>query len=223
MLRWAHGLGSRAIAVLGNHDVHLLARSQELARAREDDTLDEVLKAPDCAELIHWLRHRPLLHREGKYVMIHAGLLPKWNLRKAEANARFVENLLQGEKWLSFLANYRKKPGRMTTSDPDVLLSSQILNTFTRLRVCDAEGKMDLNFKGGLEKITEGFYPWFNPPTRQWSEVRVIAGHWAALGLHQEEHMVTLDTGCVWGRDLTAFRLEDGAIFQQPNVEEPGV
>jgi len=219
VLRWAKRLGPKVVAVLGNHDLHLLARSQGLAKAREDDTLKEVLDAPDSDALIQWLRHRPLLHREGKYLMIHAGLLPSWDIKKAQGNARFLEGIIQGEKWLDFLENYRKKPNRILSRDPDILVGSHLLNVFTRLRVCDAEGNMQLNFKGGLENISEGFFPWFNTPTRKWSEAQVIAGHWAVLGLHKTEHVVTLDTGCVWGRSLSALRLEDGAVFQQPNLE----
>ena len=221
VLRWAKAQGDNLKAVLGNHDLHLLIRSEGLTQARPDDSLDDILAAPDRDALLQWVRELPFLHREGNLLLMHAGILPNWNVEKAEAHARFLEKLLRSEKSRDFLACCRKVQEGKDFQDPDLLLSRFLTGVFTRLRVCDAKGNMDLGFKGGRTKIPQGLFPWFEVPGKAWNGHTVVAGHWAALGFHMSEDAILLDSGCVWGNCLTAIRLEDRTLFQEPSAEKP--
>lgn len=214
-LRYIESLGERAVTVLGNHDLHLLVVAEGLAKAHRGDTIDEVLKAPDCDKLLHWLRHRPLLYRAAGHVMVHAGLLPQWSVDKACELAREVEDQLQGPGYRDFLAV-------MLGNEPAVWRDELtgfdrlrvIINAMTRLRFCTPEGRMDFTSKGGAEDAPAGFLPWFEAPDRQSAESTVVFGHWASLGLKIAPNIMALDSGCVWGRTLTAVRLEDRSVFQ---------
>lgn len=203
VLRLVRGLGERAVVVLGNHDLHLLARAAGLEPAKRRDTLDDVLSAPDRAPLLDWLRTRPLLHRDGAWLMVHAGLLPAWTVDEAEARAREVEALLAQGRLAELLGDSR--PARS-------------LRVLTRLRTCRDDGRL-CDFDGAPEDAPDGCQPWFSSPKRRSTEVTVLFGHWSALGLHLGADAIGLDTGCVWGRTLTALRLEDRAVFSEPARE----
>lgn len=192
VLRRLRALGDRAVAVLGNHDLHLLARADG-RRGRRLDTLEAVLAAPDAAELVAWLRARPLLHREGPHLMVHAGLHPSWSLRTAERHARALEARIRAG---------------------DLCAGDEAISVFTRLRFVDAAGVPDYGHKCGPEEAPAGLRPWFEvrPPA---PDVTVVFGHWAALGLAIAPGIIGLDTGCVWGDRLTAVRLEDHAVFSE--------
>jgi bis(5'-nucleosyl)-tetraphosphatase (symmetrical) len=214
-LRFVRSLGERAITVLGNHDLHLLAVAEGFARPRSDDTLDEVLDAPDREELLAWLRRQPLLHREGGYVLVHAGLLPQWNADTAAGLAVEVERKLRGAGYAEFLSRlYGGKPDRWS----DDLRGSDrlrvIVNAMTRLRFCTPEGVMDFKAKGETDKAPPGYLPWFEAPGRRSAESTVVCGHWSALGVKLLPRLMALDSGCVWGGKLTAIRLEDRRLFQ---------
>ena len=214
VLRWARGLGDRVTTVLGNHDLHLVGRALGLRPPRKTDTLDPVLEAADGAELVAWLRERPLLHREGSFVLVHAGLLPEWTVRDAEALARETEGLLRGDRvrrafageggnsWSSTLEGTRRQ--RMA------------LRIFTRLRTWSPVDGRFCGFSGAPEEAPPGCVPWFEGEHRRGQECTVIFGHWAALGFRMLPGLLALDSGCVWGGNLTAVRLEDRAVFQEP-------
>lgn len=215
VLRFVRDLGDRAVAVLGNHDLHLLAVAAGVAEAGRSDTLTDILAAPDREELLDWLRRRPLLHREGRHLMVHAGLLPQWDADTAQGLAAEVEAALRGPDYVAFLARmYGNAPRAWADDLHGYKRLRVIVNALTRLRVCDVRGEMDFKFKGVLEDIPAGLMPWYAVPGRASTDATVIFGHWSALGLRQHAGAVALDTGCLWGGALTAYRLEDGRVFQ---------
>jgi bis(5'-nucleosyl)-tetraphosphatase (symmetrical) len=217
VLRFVKQLGSSAVAVLGNHDIHLLALWCHMTKPGQKDTLQPILSAPDADELLHWLRFRPLLHTEGGHVMIHAGMLPSWSLAQATTLAREVEEALQRDNFQEMLpAIYFRK-----ASVPSANLSTEerlglTTNVLTRLRVCTKAGVPDFLFKGPPTEAPPGYFPWFRIPDRATQHETIIIGHWSALGIVQEKHLVALDGGCVWGRELVTMRLEDRQIFRVP-------
>lgn len=215
VLRLVKSLGDSAISVLGNHDLHLLAVAEGAAELHRTDTLDEILSAPDRDELLAWLRHQRLLYTEGNYVLVHAGLLPQWGVRQAAALAREVEHALRGDDYATFLARmYGNAPHNWSDDLEGYKRLRVITNAFTRLRICTLQGEMEFRFKGEVEKIPEGYVPWFDVPERKSSQATVIFGHWSALGLKVTPNVIALDTGCLWGGPLTAVRLEDRQLFQ---------
>jgi bis(5'-nucleosyl)-tetraphosphatase (symmetrical) len=211
VLRFVRSLGARAVVVLGNHDLHLVTQHEGFERTRKDDTLQDVLSAPDCKPLVDWLRQRPMMHVEGGHAMVHAGLLPQWSIDKAQSLAREVEAALRGADYRAFLGNmYGSRPDRWSDSLAGWDRLRVIVNALTRLRFCTPEGVMD--FKANGEAPPPGHRPWFElrPP----GEMPLVVGHWSALGLRRTGQLAAIDTGCVWGGALTALRLDDGALFQ---------
>lgn len=221
VLRWARGLGERAVAVLGNHELHLLARAWGLARAKPRDTLEALLAAPDAEELLAWVRRWPLLVREGETVMVHAGLLPAWTLPQAEVLAREVSQELQGPGGRKLLATLESEPWPAWSPDlPAAERRRLALAVFTNLRTLTGDGRPCNGFAGPPREAPPGCRPWFELPARRSARARVLFGHWAALGLHRTPGLAALDSGCAWGGRLTALRLEDGEVFQEPTREE---
>jgi bis(5'-nucleosyl)-tetraphosphatase (symmetrical) len=224
VLRYVRGLGERAAVVLGNHDLHLLRFAAGLAKANRGDTLDALLAASDCDELLDWLRSRSLLHGEGEYLMVHAGLLPAWSATQARELASEVEEGLRGKRHRQVLAELHSGPPHAWRDDlrgPDRL--RVIANAMVRLRFCSADGQMDLRAKGGPVEAPPGFMPWFEVPGRQTRNVPIVCGHWSVLGLRITRNLLAIDTGCVWGASLTAVRLEDRRVYQRacPGAAEP--
>lgn len=219
MLRWLVEHQQCVTAVLGNHDLHLIARHLDIIGPKRRDTLEDVLEAPDRAELVAWLRARPLVHREGKWFLVHAGLVPQWSAEDAEAEARRVEAYLHGDRVRELLtAAWRGKARRWDPSLPEIDRAVVALHAFTQLRVATEDGLPHGIFKGAPDETPKGYRPWFDLSSRRSRDVTVLFGHWAALGLHLSEDAIGLDTGAVWGFALTAIRLEDRAIFQQQRV-----
>jgi bis(5'-nucleosyl)-tetraphosphatase (symmetrical) len=216
VLRWARELSEGAVAVLGNHELHLLARAAGLAKANPRDTLDELLAAADGEELIAWVREWPLLHRRGDDVLVHAGLLPAWTLEEAEELAGEVAAALRGEGGADLLAAGKGKAlPPWGASLPPSARRRLGLAAFTNLRTLTADGRLCQRFAGPPEEAPPGCRPWFTLASRRPPEVRLVFGHWAALGLHRAPGLVALDSGCVWGGHLSALRLDDGALFQE--------
>lgn len=216
VLRWAVEQGDRIVAVLGNHDLHLLARAAGVAEVKRRDTLEAVLEASDRDDLLLWLRNRPLVHREGAYLLVHAGLFPTWSPAGAERLAREVEERLRSDRASKLLVAIDQKTAERWEDDltgPD--RARVALAGFARLRTLDAEVRMCPGFSGPPQTAPKGCRPWFSVPDRRSAGVTVFFGHWAALGLHLENGVAALDTGCAWGRELTALRLEDGRVFQE--------
>ena len=216
-LRFVKGLGSAAITVLGNHDLHLVCVAEGVERPRKRDTLEDILDAPDCGELIEWVRGRPLMHVEDGHALVHAGLLPQWSVTRARALAGEVEQRLRGADYRSLLERmYGDEPDRWDEALVGVERLRVIINAMTRLRVCDARGAMVLKFKGEPGEASDGWTPWFDVPGRQSRDHAIVCGHWSALGVRVRSDLISLDSGCVWGRTLTAVRLHDRRLFEVP-------
>lgn len=221
VLRWAVGLGDRAVTVLGNHDLHLLGRALAGSPVKRRDTLGEVLDAPDREDLVTWLRTRPLLHREDGHVLVHAGLFPDWTVDKAERLARETEAWLQGGQAPRLLeAAEKKTPERWQKGLEGFDRARVALAGFAKLRTLGLDGRMCADFSGPPQDAPRGCRPWFSHPERRSDGATVVFGHWAALGLWLRDGVAGLDTGAAWGRELTALRLDDGHLFQAPAVEK---
>jgi bis(5'-nucleosyl)-tetraphosphatase (symmetrical) len=213
VLRFVRGLGDRAVTVLGNHDLHLITQHEGFERARRDDTFTDVLAAPDARALIDWLRCRPLFHVEGAYAMVHAGLLPQWSVAKAAGLAAEVEAALRGGDYRDFLANmYGSRPERWDDALTGWDRLRVIVNAMTRMRFCTPEGAMEFQSDGVSPPA--GYLPWYD--ARAAGETALVFGHWSARGLTLKPRLAGLDTGCVWGRSLSALRLEDRWLVQVP-------
>jgi bis(5'-nucleosyl)-tetraphosphatase (symmetrical) len=210
-LRNVRALGEAAITVLGNHDLHLLAVAHTQRRSKSQDTLEAVLQASDREELLHWLRHRPLLHHDPQlgYTLIHAGLAPQWDLEQATACAREVESALRTDRYLPFLENmYGDEPRRWSEQLTGWPRLRFIVNCLTRLRLCTQDGFIEARHKGAPVDAPAGLMPWFKVPSRRSQSLRVVCGHWSALGYHNSDGVLSIDTGCVWGGSLCAVRLD---------------
>jgi bis(5'-nucleosyl)-tetraphosphatase (symmetrical) len=211
VLRFVRSLGERAVVVLGNHDLHLVALHEGFGRERKDDTLDEVLCAADRAELIDWLRLRPMMYVQGDYAMVHAALLPQWSIPKALGLAGEVEQALAGPNYREFLKNlYGSKPDAWDDDLQGWDRLRVIVNVMTRLRFCTKSGRMDFQAKGLV--APPGYEPWFE--ARKPGRHTIVCGHWSALGLKMASGVAAIDSGCVWGGSLTALRLEDRRVYQ---------
>jgi bis(5'-nucleosyl)-tetraphosphatase (symmetrical) len=217
VLRFVRGLGSAAVTVLGNHDLHLITFACGLASPRHDDALDEVLAAPDRGELIDWLRGLSMIHVERGHVMVHAGLLPQWDVAQARALAGEVEAALRGPHHREFLAGlYGGMPDRWREDLQGIDRLRVIVNAMTRIRFCTPDGAMEFHSKGDAAEAPPGFVPWFDVPGRRSASDTIICGHWSALGLRMAPNLLALDSGCVWGGRLSAIRLEDRSLIQVP-------
>jgi bis(5'-nucleosyl)-tetraphosphatase (symmetrical) len=215
VLRYIKNLRDRAVVVLGNHDLFLLAVAEGTVTVRPEDTLQGILAAPDRDELLAWVRQQRLLYREDSFVLVHAGLLPQWTIDESEKLAREVEAGLQGPAYRDILrALYPSKHLQWSSSLNGPTRLATIVKVMTRLRACSRDGRMESSFNGPPDLIPSGYFPWFKIEDRKHRDTTIICGHWAALGLHCEEHLLTIDSGCVWGRQLTALRLEDRTVFQ---------
>lgn len=217
VLRYVRQMGEDATVVLGNHDLHLLAVSEQFTGEKPGDTLAPILNAPDAAALLDWLRFRPMIHREGNLVLVHAGLLPQWSVDKALSLGAEVEQSLQSVGYRDFLRNlYGSKPDHWSEQVQGFDRLRVIVNAMTRMRFCSTAGVMEFKSKGELKSAPEGFLPWFEVPGRQSSDAAIVCGHWSALGVHLAGNLMAIDSGCVWGGKLTAIRLEDRQMFQVP-------
>lgn len=212
VLRLVRDLGDAAIVVLGNHDLHLLALAAGNTKHAKKSTLDAVLHAPDREALLHWLRHRPLLHHDPDkaLTMIHAGLPPQWDLAQARQCARELETVLRGEDYRDFLLEmYGNRPERWSPDLTGMERLRFITNSFTRLRFCAPDGSLALKEKGEIGSQSEGLMPWFQMPGRRTRADRVIFGHWSTLGYWEGDNVWAIDSGCLWGGALTALILDE--------------
>lgn len=210
-LRFIRELGTAAISVLGNHDLHLLAAAHDPSKIKAKDTLNAILDAPDREPLLTWLRQRPLLHHDSQlgYTMVHAGLAPQWDLAQAQSCAQEVETVLRSERWGQYLDQmYGDQPDYWSTTLQGWDRLRFITNCFTRLRYCDAEGHLALSYKGAPGSQPKGLYPWFELRQRHSRALKILFGHWSTLGPRTDPGIYPLDTGCLWGGQLTALRLD---------------
>lgn len=214
-LRFVKNLGSRQRIILGNHDLHLLAVAHKAHKGWEEDTVNDILSAPDKHDLLDWLRHQPLLHHELDYTMVHAGLAANWDLAKAKMLAHEVETILRSDKADDF---FKHMYGNLPNAWSDDLQGFErlrcITNYFTRARFCYPDGSLELENKGKMDSAQDMLIPWFKVSHRQNAHLKILFGHWAALGgVTDTPNTYALDTGCIWGYALTAMRLEDQVRF----------
>jgi len=210
-LRRVRALGEAATVVLGNHDLHLLAVAFGRARVRREDTLDDILAAPDRDALLEWLAHRPLLHEDFALhaCLLHAGLAPQWDMAAARRCAREFEHALRRDPAWLFGQMYGDEPDRWDEALEGAARLRFIVNCFTRLRYVDAEGRLMLRVKEAPDKAqSKSLIPWFEASQARWRGPRMVVGHWSTLGFFRNADVMSLDTGCVWGGTLTAVRLD---------------
>jgi len=214
-LRQVRALGQRCVALLGNHDLHLLAVAAGIRPVHDDDTLQEILDAPDAGELIDWVRARPLAYLQDGALFVHAGVLPQWSVSQTIALAREVEERLRAPDYRAFLATmYGNRPLQWSDSLIGADRLRCILNALTRLRFVSLDGTMDLKLKGSIHSAPPGWLPWFDHPQRATRATTIIFGHWSTLGLMLREDAIGIDTGCVWGGKLTAISWPSRAVYQ---------
>ena len=210
-LRLIHSLKGSAMSVLGNHDLHLLAYAFGVRKGkRENPEFEAILEAPDGSELLDWLRAQPLMWKSGKrrLAMVHAGVDPRWGPKAARQHASELERALANEPREFFAHMYGNRPRRWRPTQPHYMRLRTITNVFTRLRFCDRDGRLDVDYTGSPKNAPKGLRPWFEFLNPDWEEWTVIFGHWSLLGLYVDEHVTCLDTGCVWGGDLTALVID---------------
>lgn len=210
-LRFLMGLGNACQTVLGNHDIHLLAMLYGLRKHRPSDTLKDILDADDADDIADWLRQKPLLilNKKRRLVVCHAGIYPWWPLKFAEKRANEVESVLQSRSdCIELLKHiYSNKPLVWRSGLSQIERCRFTINATTRMRFCSPNGRLNFKENGYSGKVTKSRIPWFdfsNPSLDQW---RVIFGHWSALGLLIRPNFLGLDTGCVWGGELTMVKL----------------
>ena len=230
VLRFVKGLGNRAVTVLGNHDLHLLAISEgNIKHKGRDHTLDDIIKAKDREELLMWLRHQPLMHYSRKYniSLVHAGLPQQWDIPTALQMAGEVEKILQGKGFHDYCQKmYGNEPCLWSKSLKGMNRYRFITNCFTRLRYCDAGGRLALKYKGPPGSQNPKVIPWFMAPGRASRHDKILFGHWSTLGYREENNTWSLDTGCLWGGRLTALKLQDKKrpkpfSLKFPNIRNP--
>lgn len=211
-LRYVKSLGDSAITVLGNHDLHLLALGHDVRYSvAHFDSMWKVLGAKDGDELMEWLRHRPLAHFDKSInsLLVHAGLPPQWSAKKARRRAAEVEGLLRGNRYLWVLKHmYGNRPRRWSGSLSGAARVRFIINAFTRMRMIYADGRLNFTHSGPPAKARKDLIPWYAAKEPAWRGTRIVFGHWSALGLLVDDDKISVDTGCVWGRRLTAVRLD---------------
>lgn len=233
VLRCCMRLAGSVHALLGNHDLHLLATAQGVRAPSRHDTLADVLQADDRSALLDWVRAQPLahsvLHGGERLLMVHAGLLPPWSADQALALAAEVQDALTGPHWGEFLAQmYGNQPAQWSDTLSGAERLRVIVNTLTRLRFCSPAGVMDFASNEGPAQAPEGLLPWFDVPGRQSADRLIAFGHWSALGWMNRPRLLALDTGCVWGGALSAVRfgrtLAERELFQVrcPQAQKPG-
>ena len=210
-LRRLRGFGDAAVCLLGNHDLNLLAVAQGVRRPHKTDTIAEILDAPDREAWLDWLRQRRMAVLDHGWLMVHAGVVPQWDAAQTLRLAGEVEALLRGDGLRDFLPQmYGDQPARWSEALAGTERLRFVINVLTRVRFVAADGTLDLVTMDGVAGAPPGFHPWFDAPGRRTEGTPIAFGHWATLGLISRPDLLALDTGCVWGRQLSAARIDGG-------------
>lgn len=216
-LRLAKDLGKSAKIILGNHDLHLLATYLGYFKTKRKDQTQAILDAPDCDELMYWLRQQPLLasHSEHPFVMCHAGIYPKWSISQAQQYAAEIEQILRSDNYAWLIENmYGETPTSWNESLQGINRFKFIINSFTRMRYCTPTGELDMKCKLPDNEVDpKQLVPWFSLIKEQQHNQSIIFGHWASLVGYRDKNVIGLDTGCVWGHHMTMLRWEDQKEF----------
>ena len=223
-LRFIRSLGNQAKCVLGNHDISLIASHYGTFKAHR--SLQPLMQASDRDELIHWLRHQPLLHADEQlgYCMVHAGISPEWDLATAKQRAKEVESILQSDEDLAhwFKQVYHNKPRRWSNTLSGDKRYRYIINSFTRMRYCNKHGKLNFKQKMSPKRVQQHkphLIPWFDVPNRSKIDLKILFGHWSTLGFYDNNQVVALDTGCVWSGELTAYRIDTAGEGKKISIQ----
>ncbi|MCK5888389.1 MAG: symmetrical bis(5'-nucleosyl)-tetraphosphatase [Methylococcales bacterium] len=220
-LRFVKSLGDAAQTVLGNHDLHLLATAFKQRKPRKKDSLSEVLEAPDREELLFWLRQQPLFHHNETFCLVHAGVPPQWDFQKIKKMAKKAEAKLRGENHLKFFKYmYGDTPNKWSSELKGMEKIRFIVNCFTRMRYCELDGTLDFSYSSAVGTQPKHLMPWFTLPDRKSEDMRIIFGHWSTLGYFEGNNVYAIDTGCLWGGQLTAIKL--GETVKKISVESGG-
>ena len=226
-LRFVKDLGDRAVTVLGNHDLHLLAMSQGNLRFEKNNrTLEPILNAPDRDELLHWLRHRPLMHHDARqnYTLVHAGLPAEWDVPTALQRAGEVETVLQGGQFHGFcMEMYGNNPDRWSDDLQGMDRIRCIVNCLTRMRYCGPDGTLDFGEHRAPGSQNPRLVPWFKVPGRASRKARILFGHWSTLGYLQSDNVWALDSGCLWGGAADGGQAGREVIAGALPIRLPGV
>jgi len=227
VLRRLRELDNAATCLLGNHDLHLLAVAHGVRKPHRSDTLGAILDAPDRDDWLNWIRQQRLAVHAHGWLMVHAGIVPQWDVAQTVHLAGEVEAMLAGPDVGDFLTQmYGNEPDRWDEALQGVPRWRCVVNSLTRLRFCSADGVMEFATKEGAGAAPEGYMPWFDVPGRRTAGTPVAFGHWSTLGLINREDVLCLDTGCVWGGQLTAVRIEGTTreLIQLdcPQAQKPG-
>ena len=228
MIEWILDHQDHVQCILGNHEIHLLA-CYAGASFSFGDTIDECLDSPKVDEIVTWMRKQPLLYQEGSHAMVHAGISPLWSWQEACHKAKSLESILQSDDGLSSLAHFH--PSRKKAKLAKVVESYEYLpewvkdlGWFTRVRTLNNQYQMNEKFKGSLDNADQNSQPWFNEYQQRVKNSKgfpstLFFGHWAALGIYVGDSVYSLDSGCIWGRALSAIRIEDHQLFQQKTID----
>jgi bis(5'-nucleosyl)-tetraphosphatase (symmetrical) len=224
-LRFVKQLGNNAVTTLGNHDLHLLAVANQSESKKARDTLEDILTAPDKEGLVNWLKSQSLIHNDpdSGFTLVHAGVDPQWDLQQATEVAQEAEEILKSDAYGDFLdAMYGNKPEHWSNDLAGYDRTRYVINCFTRLRYCNVSGQADFEYKGAPGTEPRGLLPWFCTKNRKTNKEKILFGHWSTIRLGNirdftEYNVFPLDTGCVWGGTLTAFRLDDEQWFSVPS------
>jgi bis(5'-nucleosyl)-tetraphosphatase (symmetrical) len=220
VLRWAVENDHRVTAVLGNHDLHLLARACGVAGAKKKDTLDQILAASDRDDLLQWLRQRPMMRKFGPFVLVHAGLAPEWNIELAQGYAEVLHAECDGGNGpvvLEAIHSHRREPWHVDLPRDQQLAAAAVV--MSRIRMVGQDGRAVLDYTGPPGTAPDGLRPWFTSAAVIRQGYTVVFGHWAMLGFYRARDVICLDSGCVYGGRLTALRLDDGKVVQQPVLD----
>jgi bis(5'-nucleosyl)-tetraphosphatase (symmetrical) len=210
-LQRLRALGAAATCLLGNHDLHLLAVAEGVRPPHKSDTLDDILQGPDCDAWLEWVRQRPLADLAHGWLLVHAGVVPQWSAEQTLALAAEVQRLLRGPDLHGFLqVMYGNEPAQWRDDLAGADRWRFVINVLTRIRFCTAEGRLDFKAKEGAGAAPPGYLPWFEVPGRRTAGQPMAFGHWSTLGLVNQPALLALDTGCVWGGQLTAVRVDGG-------------
>lgn len=220
VLRRCMSLGESAVCLLGNHDLHLLALAAGVRKLHQGDSVQDLLNAPDRADMLDWLRQQRMAWREHDCLMVHAGVPPSWTAEQTLALAGEVEAVLRGPDCQPWLAKmYGDEPLRWSDGLTGAARLRCIVNALTRIRFCNIGGDMEFESKGGPQQAPQGFMPWFDHPQRKTADMTIAFGHWSTLGLMNRPDAICLDTGCAWGGSLSAMRL--GANGERELIQVP--